>query len=256
MTTHVIRLTKAWNKIQRGLAMEDEGRKLWINGTMELALVLAEARRDYPSNIEFGVWLTGKGFGKDIINEHDRTALVEMGKHPHTTQDVLNKTQRRSWQLIWREEIEPRFASVSKTPQRSHNEPQQEPSPVVEQVDPKPKISRHEQSDWKARLEEVYKLKCAKFRAQVEKEYRKKFEEAEKVKVRALYRLASPHGLISKEDDRLIMKALHPDHVAALGEETIKLHNEAVKAYSKYRDIILKKPAEPLDPKYDNFQFF
>ena len=54
-----------------------------------------------------GSGLTENGYGEDRITRHDRTALLNMALHPERTREVLNQTHRRSWRLIWEEEIRP-----------------------------------------------------------------------------------------------------------------------------------------------------
>jgi len=93
-------------KIQNGLQQEAEGRKLWVKGTLELINILDDARNRFSSDQAFGTWLNDSGYG-DRITRHDRTALLNMALHPERTREVLNQTHRRSWRLIWEEEIRP-----------------------------------------------------------------------------------------------------------------------------------------------------
>lgn len=104
-------LDLAWGKIQKGLQQEDEGHKLWIEGTLELINILDDARKRFGSDQAFGTWLTDNGFGENRITRHDRSALLNMAEHPDLTREVLEQTHRRSWRLIWEEEIQPRLPS-------------------------------------------------------------------------------------------------------------------------------------------------
>ena len=106
------KLDLAWGKIENGLAQETEGRKLWVDGTLELINILDDARNRFPSDKEFGAWLTDNGYGEDRITRNDRRALLNMAEHPQHTREVLNQTHRRSWRLIWEEEIQPLLHSA------------------------------------------------------------------------------------------------------------------------------------------------
>jgi hypothetical protein len=103
-------LDLAWLKIENGLQQEAEGRKLWIEGTLELINNLDDARKRLGDQA-FGKWLTNNGYGEDRITRHDRSALLNMALHLNVTREVLEQTHRRSWRLIWEEEIQPRLPS-------------------------------------------------------------------------------------------------------------------------------------------------
>src|SRR5262249_29543905 len=105
-------LDLAWVKIQDALQQEAEGCKLWIEGTLELINILDDALIRLGSDQAFGTWLTTNGYGEDRITRHDRAALLNMAIHPERTREVLNQTHRRSWRLIWEEEIQPRLPST------------------------------------------------------------------------------------------------------------------------------------------------
>jgi hypothetical protein len=102
-------LDLAWGKIEKGLKLEAEGRKLWINGTLELINILDDARKRLGSDQAFGKWLTDNGYGEDRISRHQRTALLNMAEHLDLTREVLEQTHRLSWRLIWEDEIQPRL---------------------------------------------------------------------------------------------------------------------------------------------------
>jgi hypothetical protein len=106
------KLDLAWGKIEDGLQQEAEGHKLWIEGTLELINILDDARNRFPSDKEFGAWLTDNGYGENRIKRNDRRALLNMAEHPQHTREVLNQTHRRSWRLIWEEEIQPLLHSA------------------------------------------------------------------------------------------------------------------------------------------------
>jgi hypothetical protein len=104
-------LDLVWAKIQNALQQEAEGKKLWIEGTLELINILDSARKRLGSDQAFGKWLTDSGYG-DLITRHDRSALLNMALHPNLTLEVLKQTHRRSWRHIWEEEVQPRLPHV------------------------------------------------------------------------------------------------------------------------------------------------
>jgi hypothetical protein len=109
-------LDLAWVKIQNALQQEDEGRKLWIEGTLELINILDDARNRLGSDQEFGTWLTNNGYGENRITRHDRSALLNMARDLNVTRKVLEQTHRRSWRHIWEDEIQPRLPQVGQPP--------------------------------------------------------------------------------------------------------------------------------------------
>jgi hypothetical protein len=102
-------LDRAWEKIQNGLQQEAQGSDRWIEGTLELINILHDARERLASDQAFGSWLTKNGYGEDRLKRNDRQALQNMAQHPDLTREVLEQTHRRSWRLIWEEEIQPRL---------------------------------------------------------------------------------------------------------------------------------------------------
>ena len=96
----------------RRLQQEAEGCKLWIEGTLELINILDDARKRLGSDQAFGKWLTKNGYGEDRLTRHNRQALQNMALDLNVTRKVLEQTDRRSWRLIWEEEIQPRLPST------------------------------------------------------------------------------------------------------------------------------------------------
>src|SRR5262245_66101365 len=104
-------LDHAWVKIQDALQQEAEGHKLWVDGTLELINILDDARKRLGSDQAFGTWLTDNGYDENRITRHDRSALLNMALDLNVTREVLEQTNRRSWQLIWQEDIKPPLPS-------------------------------------------------------------------------------------------------------------------------------------------------
>jgi hypothetical protein len=112
-------LDHAWAKIENGLQRETEGKKLWIEGTLELVGILDEARKRLGSDQEFGTWLADSGYGEERITRHERAALLNMALNLDVTREVLEQTTRRSWRLIWEEEIQLRLPNGGQPPDPS-----------------------------------------------------------------------------------------------------------------------------------------
>jgi hypothetical protein len=123
-------LDAAWAKIQDGRQQEDAGKKLWIEGTLELVSILDEARKSLGSDQAFGAWLTENGYGEDRITRHDRAALLNMALHLQLTREVLQQTNRRSWRYIWEEEVQPRLPYVGQPADATSSAT---PAPTLEQ---------------------------------------------------------------------------------------------------------------------------
>ena len=63
-----------------------------------LCVHLAQARTTFSNDRDFGAWL--KQNDLDALNDHDRAAAIAMGQQPKAAKTVLEKTERRSLQLI------------------------------------------------------------------------------------------------------------------------------------------------------------
>lgn len=108
--------------IRNDLARRDDSRATWVDATLKLCEHLAVARERFGSdNNAFGEWCEEQQFG---LNHQDRAAAIAMGGDLPRAREVLEKTERRSLQLIHRIEfIEAGLTSVSKTPLRAPREP-------------------------------------------------------------------------------------------------------------------------------------
>jgi hypothetical protein len=91
--TLVARHKAAWDRVHRG-------RKEWIEGTIDLATVIAEEWALTGSNQKYSHWLERNGLAE--ITRHARSALIGMAKDLTVTREVLEKTDRTSWEYIWR----------------------------------------------------------------------------------------------------------------------------------------------------------
>jgi hypothetical protein len=95
-----------------GQTMAEQGREMWVRGTLDLCIYLAEARAKFKGNDRaFGGWLDDNEIK---LNAMDRAAAIAMGENPVTTLAVLEATERKSLQHIHREEFQPIFIHANK----------------------------------------------------------------------------------------------------------------------------------------------
>jgi hypothetical protein len=114
MTDNIVTMPTPMNvladKIRAAFARTEHGRQEWIDGTLELATALSEARERFQKDDrKFSVWLAENDL--DAIGKNDRAALISMADQAITKQ-VLQETKRSSWFWIWREEIQPMVHQV------------------------------------------------------------------------------------------------------------------------------------------------
>lgn len=88
------------------------GRKEWIEGALEFAATLAEARARFPSDIALGVWLAQNEL--DWLGKENRAALLGMAEDLNLTRTILEEAKSASFRVIWREEVEPSLHEVAK----------------------------------------------------------------------------------------------------------------------------------------------
>ena len=95
----------AWDKTQHGRAE-------WIEGTLELAAVLAEERKLLPDHREFSRWLERNGLAE--IDPHARIALIGMAKDLVATRKMLETNDYSSWEYIWKSKLKTTLRSSPK----------------------------------------------------------------------------------------------------------------------------------------------
>jgi hypothetical protein len=98
------RIDQAWQRIS---GSEQER----IEGSLELAQALADGRKQFRADNKFSEWL--KKNRHDHVNHQDRAALINLASDLTLAREVLTKTERRSYRLIW-EEAKDRFTSAGK----------------------------------------------------------------------------------------------------------------------------------------------
>lgn len=76
------------------------GMEEWIDATVDLARLFANARAQHPSDQAFGLWLTANEL--DEFGKNDRAALITMGDRPEILRIVLTEGKSTSPELILR----------------------------------------------------------------------------------------------------------------------------------------------------------
>jgi hypothetical protein len=118
------------------------GHQEWVDGTLELAQALAAGRASFPSNIDFGVWCVSNGH--DQVNGHDRAALINMAADLPLARIVLEETKRASWQHIWINEMQNRFAHREQDDPQPAENGSSEPSTALAPVSTSAEVSKSE----------------------------------------------------------------------------------------------------------------
>jgi hypothetical protein len=90
------------------------GREQWIEGTLELAVVMADARIELPSNQAFSLWLQRYQLGH--LSPNDRTALVGFSQDLEAARKMLEQaTGSTSWRTIWEKRPKAAVIKVDKS---------------------------------------------------------------------------------------------------------------------------------------------
>lgn len=87
-------------QIRKAHAKTKEGRTKWIEGSLELASLLTEAKERFQKNLTaFGDWLDRNGVD---LSHQDRAALINLGmERPERRREILETTPRWSYRHIW-----------------------------------------------------------------------------------------------------------------------------------------------------------
>ena len=67
-------------------------------------IALHEARSLIKADIRFRKWCTDNEFGPDVLNAHDRAALIAMGADPKRMRSMLTNSERQSVRYIYQHE--------------------------------------------------------------------------------------------------------------------------------------------------------
>lgn len=136
------------DRIRGALARVQRGHIETIEGMLELAVALKEARDCFSDNRQFSIWLAENELDAEFIGHNNRAALINMAGDIALARIVLAETRRTSPELIWREEMQPRLTSACKnelsstsppeTPEIAPNSPAESQPPVPETTESKP----------------------------------------------------------------------------------------------------------------------
>ena len=72
--------------------------------SFDAAVALREARSLITPDIKFSKWCTATEFGPDVLNAHDRAALIAMGADPERMRSLLTNSERQSVRYIYQHE--------------------------------------------------------------------------------------------------------------------------------------------------------
>jgi hypothetical protein len=93
----------AW-EIKSGLDLAEKGKQDRIKGLVDAAIALHEARSMIKADIRFNKWCAENEFGPDVLNAHDRAALITMGADPERMRSLLSNSERQSARYIYQHE--------------------------------------------------------------------------------------------------------------------------------------------------------
>jgi len=84
------------------------GREQWIEGTLELAVVMKDGHSQWSADQDFNRWIERNGLQK--ISSTDRSALNCFARDLVYARQLLEQSQSLSWQSIWRNRPERRLS--------------------------------------------------------------------------------------------------------------------------------------------------
>jgi hypothetical protein len=99
------------DQINDALARRERSKEEWVEATIELCECLAKARAKFTNDKAFGAWFDASNID---LNKNERAAAIAMGGEIERAREVLEKTQRRSLELIHSKEF--RVPSARKPP--------------------------------------------------------------------------------------------------------------------------------------------
>jgi len=137
----------AYDKITKGHEAAKVGRTQWIEGTLELAAIVLEARERRPNNQVFGAWFQHwiEQHKLPPIGNNDRAALVNFAKDPITARALLEQTHLWSWHHIW--EQRPGHRPIPRVTRQPDQPGKTQPEPKQRQPTRKPPPSERPLKD-------------------------------------------------------------------------------------------------------------
>lgn len=94
------RLERRAQKIEAALRRRDDAKTDWKEATLELAIELAGARSELPSDQVFGKWYDERFANASKPGEHERAILIRWGNAPEEARAILERTDSQSIQMI------------------------------------------------------------------------------------------------------------------------------------------------------------
>jgi hypothetical protein len=115
----VVRLPDALERralrIEAAIKRRINGDSEWVEGTIDLAVELREARSEFTENKQFGFWFD-RCYGSAAITPHDRSILIRWGAAPDDLRAILTKEDSRSIRMIDRNHPDVGDAPRAKAP--------------------------------------------------------------------------------------------------------------------------------------------
>src|SRR5829696_926253 len=96
------RLAEPIERYRAGWERAEVGYTQWVEGMLEMAEALAEARAQHESEKVFEIALIKKGV--EFHTSADRAALIQMGQDPKFARILLEEARLRSPSAIWQDE--------------------------------------------------------------------------------------------------------------------------------------------------------
>jgi hypothetical protein len=93
----------AW-EIKSALDLAEKGKQDRIKGLVDAAIALREARLLLKADVRFSQWCADNEFGPDVLNAHDRAALIAMADDPERMRSLLTNSERQSARYIYQYE--------------------------------------------------------------------------------------------------------------------------------------------------------
>jgi hypothetical protein len=86
-------------RYRAAFAKMEGGREQWIEGTLELAVVVADARGRFRDHRAFGDWLKTNGLA--LLSPMDRSALVGFSRDLVAARKMLESSSLKTWRGVW-----------------------------------------------------------------------------------------------------------------------------------------------------------
>jgi hypothetical protein len=266
-------------QIRDYLSRDGGSRKECIEIKIGLCRSLAEARDQFLNKMEFGRWCSRNGFGASVLEIHDRSAAISMGREPAVLRACLENTKRNSLRLIYSKEFDG-YRQTPTPPKEHARSPERERAikacsalaekginPTLEAIQRIANVSesparialfwyqeeRRRQRDlfrsdeipdtMQCRYEESLNAARQQIRKEIEAEVCTAYDiliQSWKLQVEEAAKILDSHkGVISRADFRKIRACLHPDHCNSIHAA------EALNVFSELEAVLVKPDRPP-----------